>query len=85
MRHARFPRDCVARAVGPDAGWIKARPPTDAQRLLNLVALFSTGELPRLSVRVMRDDGTWEDLELSGGDQEERDASLLRLLRASRD
>jgi len=51
---------------------------------LNLVSLFSAGELSRLTVRVVRDDGTWEDLELSGHDQEERDASLLRLLQASR-
>lgn len=51
---------------------------------MNLVSLFSAGELSRLTVRVVRDDGTWEDLELSGHDQEERDASLLRLLQASR-
>lgn len=82
MRPARLARGCGARLSAPPVGLIEECHSRAARRLLNLVALFSAGELERLTVRVVRNDGTWEDLELSGHDQEERDASLLRLLQA---
>lgn len=84
MRPSRVPHGWGGRTSALPSDLIEECHSPAARRLLNLVSLFSAGELSRLTVRVVRDDGTWEDLELSGHDQEERDASLLRLLQASR-
>lgn len=84
MRPARLSQGCGVRTSTLPSALIGDCHSPAARRLLSLVALFSSGELSRLTVRVVRDDGTWEDLELSGHSEEERDASLLRLLQASR-
>jgi hypothetical protein len=50
----------------------------------NLKELAERGELPCVAMRVYNVDGTWEDIVLGGGSEEERANALASLQAAKR-